>query len=255
MLKNISWTNLFHVKSIIITGNKIPLINFASLNDPHKKLSIQSKTKSFIGFSSGRFDDFGNAAYIPLPIKLKAGLKVYIRLQNANRIELGAISPLEKYGKFFDFHAEYIKTHPHFYDYQMFFYWEKMPHHLKTKIRNIRFMELFIEGNATNHKLGNLYFDYLDETSLKYEEQKDLNSDWTDSRILKFIPSNGYNQSLVMWGPYHYVSERELPYRFPLYIKYVMNSGRAFKSLIPNWSCKKEKRKVRLNLPNFEPLN
>ena len=56
-------------------------------------------------------------------------------------------------------------------------------------------------------------------------------------------------------GPSHHLREKDLPEEFPLYIQYNMNNGESFKSLIPDWKCKKEKQQIHLKLPNFEPLN
>ena len=58
-----------------------------------------------------------------------------------------------------------------------------------------------------------------------------------------------------MMGPSHHLREKDLPEEFPLYIQYNMNNGESFKSLIPDWKCKKENKKIHLKLPNFEPLN
>ncbi|MDE0091957.1 MAG: hypothetical protein OXN83_01565 [Oligoflexia bacterium] len=48
--------------------------------------------------------------------------------------------------------------------------------------------------------------------------------------------------------------EKEFPKEFPIYIKYETVDGKNFKSLILNWTCRKEKQEVNLDLSHFEPL-
>ena len=97
-------------------------------------------------------------------------------------------------------------------------------------------MELFIQ----DYKLGKLYF----ELSEKNKE-----------KIFKFFPDQNHEKSFLMMGAFSgYTRVIHFPDEFSLYLQYNMSNGEVLKSLIPDWKCKKEKQKIHLNLPNFEPL-
>ena len=71
---------------------------------------------------------------------------------------------------------------------------------------------------------------------------------------LKFIPKGGYKDTFSMMGPQESITVADFPEKFPVYMNYETTSGKNFKSLIPGWTCRKEKQEVHLNLPHFEPL-
>ena len=253
-LKNTLHLNLSNVKSIKIKTEKVQLVQFTFINN-HKAREINQKInqniKSFIGFSSHESSGFGNSAYIPLPHLLKKGMKTYIQLPNKKRVELGTIEPLDMYEKLFVFYGrKYIVNSPNYYSksksYGTYFILKEMPSSIKKKIDDAfdsqNKLELFIEKN----NLGE-----LKPATLSTDNGF---SDKFGTKFLKFIPHNEYNDSLLMMGPPHYVSEKDLPPEFPLYIHYNMNKNRELISPVFKWKCKKEKKQVYLNLSNFEPL-
>lgn len=235
--------DLNFVQSIQIIGENIPIAHLRHNASDHWVKNEGSYfnyktegTKSFIGLSNGY--TFSTIPYIPLAFQLKEGMKIYIVLANKDKILLGSIKSLDFQGKFFDFYANYIKNH---YDisyshHLSYFTLEKMPPTLREKIMNMRgTAELFVEG----YKLG-----AVTETLLPYSETK----------VLKFNPVNGYMKSFLMLGLPYRVRETDLPNAFPLYIQYNMINEENFRNLIPHWKCKKEKALIHLDLPNFEPL-
>ena len=233
--------DLFDLQSIQLTdGNNVIATLRHNSSDHHYNdgsyLNYKVKgTKSFIAFFS--LSDFLNSSFIPMPIQLKEGMKIYIQLKNKIRVELGAIQALDTYKKLFVFYSDFItrgiraSTH-----HKSYFTWEKLPDLFKRQMGNLNNLgELFVEG----YKLGELqhYNSY---------EKKDL----------RFIPVNGYKESFLMMGAFsNHAREQQFSAEFPLYIQYNADSGESFKSLIPKWYCKKEKQLVDFNLPSFEPLN
>ena len=194
-------------------------------------------TKSLIAFFSQ--SDFLNSPFIPLPIQLKEGMKIYTVLTDNTRVELGLIKALDTYKKLFVFYEDFIEgsqdqvssTH------KSYFLLKKMPSLFKRQIENSnKPIRLFVGG----YKLGELQL-----------------YDLYGEKALKFIPMHGYyRKSFLMMGDLSgYIRERQFSTEFPLYIQYNMENGEIFKSLIPEWKCKKEKQAVHLNLPNFEPIN
>lgn len=169
--------------------------------------------------------------YFPIPFQLKEGMDIYIRSGFKEKIKLGPIRAFDTHKKIFHFYGKYIKnsliTYTH---YKPFFLQGKLPFILKTGKSSLK---LFIE----NYKLGVLHYQLLE-----------------NSAVFRFIPTIGYNKSFLMMGPSHYIRERYLPEEFPLYIQYNLKNGKAARSLIPNWRCKKEQQSVYLKLPNFKPL-
>ncbi|MCZ0932383.1 MAG: hypothetical protein OXJ52_04425, partial [Oligoflexia bacterium] len=61
--------------------------------------------------------------------------------------------------------------------------------------------------------------------------------------------------TFLMMGPQYSAREKDFPDEFSVYIKYQIKDGNNFKSLIPKWACKKEKREFNLDLPYFDPLD
>ncbi|MDE0092016.1 MAG: hypothetical protein OXN83_01875, partial [Oligoflexia bacterium] len=75
-----------------------------------------------------------------------------------------------------------------------------------------------------------------------------------EKNLLKFLPTEGYHNTFLMMGPQDSVREANFPKKFPVYIRYKTKDGNSFKSAIPDWTCKKEKQEINLELPHFEPL-
>ena len=233
--------DLYFAKSIQIIGGKSPISHLKHNSSDHhynKGTYFNHKvkgTKSFIAFSNTA--DFSQTPYVPLPIQLKEGMKIYIQGMGKNRLELGSIKSLDAYGKFFNFYAKYAKSaididYTHWFSY---FVLDEMPYFLKEKLKDQKqSAELFVE----DYQLG----------ALQPDKQY-------GPKALKFIPTEGYEKTFLMMGPSSgHVREKDFPDEFPLYIQYNMINGESFKSLIPDWKCKKEKELIHLSLPNFEPL-
>ncbi|MCZ0932704.1 MAG: hypothetical protein OXJ52_06105, partial [Oligoflexia bacterium] len=182
-------------------------------------------TKNFLAFLNKK--DFLRSVYIPLSFQLKAGMKVYVQLQNNKRIDLGAISPLSAYNKIFVLYVDHISgamisSGTHFFIYL-----------LKKSLKIGKRGELFVD----NYKLGQVISEQL------YGED-----------ILKFIPDVGYSSTFLMLGPQDSVTEADFPKEFSVFISYQTKDGHSFKSLIPDWTCRKERQEINLDLPHFEPL-
>ena len=229
--------NLSEVNSIKLTGGYVSLCDFRLKDDKHyfqeMNYQIDHSTQSFLTFSSRKSDDFGNAIYHSLPIQLKEGMKVYIQFSDQSKTELGEIHAFDSHGKFFDFYAKYISYYPFYQEHEEYFIFDKMPSFLQEKIAQASTLALFVE----DYQLGTLQWYYPE----KYKNKKLKLELYSKAR---FYPS----------GPDHYVTEKDVPDRFPLYIQYTMNNGKIFKNRVQNWNCFKERRKVRLNISNFEPL-
>ncbi|MCZ0933169.1 MAG: hypothetical protein OXJ52_08465 [Oligoflexia bacterium] len=218
------------VNKIKVLGQDTLLFNLRiNASDHHHRGgshgSQKKGTKSFLAFLNKK--EFLRSVYIPLSFQLKEGMKVYIQLKNDKQIELGSTRPLDVSNKFFALYtnrviatADYSYTH-------LFLYLSKKG--LKIKERG----ELFID----NYKLGQVANERL--------HGKDL---------LKFIPNIGYSKTFLMMGPQDSIRETDFPKEFPVFINYQAKAGKNFKSLIPDWTCRKERQEINLNLPHFEPL-
>ena len=191
--------------------------------------------KSFIGFSDSSTNDIGLSPYFPVPLKLSHKNTIFIRFSNGERVSLGQVKKLDMSGKFFNFYLNYtdVKLDENDRHYEVHFLKEKFPQSLKEKLDLL-----------SNKKTYLLIDDYVLGKLLPgtYHEEPSL--------IFKPLAKN----SFLMMGPQHLVQEKQLPAKFPLYIHYIMQDDRVFKSLIPDWSCYKEKQTYKLELPNFEPL-
>ena len=75
-----------------------------------------------------------------------------------------------------------------------------------------------------------------------------------DKEVLKLALKDGYSKTFLMMGPQNSVRAADFQKDFPIYINYKTKGGNSFKSLIPDWTCKKEKKGVTIDLPYFEPL-
>lgn len=235
--------HLHAVKSIQVLGEQVPVLtlrhNFSDhyLDEGNRGSYSNNKdkgTKSFIGFFNKT--NFLKSPFIPLSFRLKEGMKIYIK-SGYDKIELGAIRPLDTFGRFFMFYGDFVKGEEdrRYIYYRVYFLLKNLSTGFLKKIENINNpLELFLE----DYKLGVLR---------RY--------DFHGQKSLQFDPVNGYKQSFLMMGPSHSVKEKDLPLEFSVYIQYNMENGKIFKSLIPDWRCKKKEKQIHLKLPNFEPLN
>ena len=232
---------LYQIRSIKVIDKKgTSLATFRrNVSDHHHNEGSYFKRKekwmkSFIGFSNGV--DFLDFPFFPLPIQLKTGMKISIQLPNKKRIDLGRIRALDQFEKFFVLYENFIvKKRYQTIHYESWFLLKQMPVSFENQIKEVTgTFGLFVE----DYKLGTLYFD-----------------DFYGKRALRFIPVNGYKKSFLMMGPSHSVRESDFPAEFPVYIQYNVNDSESFKSLIPDWKCKKKKQHIHLKLPHFDPLN
>ena len=246
---SVNSTENIHLNNVkkIFTGTKNIFLGEIRLNssEHHWKKEgasfFQAKSeniKSLIGFSDPSINDYGLSPYFPVPFDLSNKSTVFIRFSNGERISLGQIKALDISGKFFNFYSNYanIKSDSDKYGhyYEVYFLKENLTQNLKEKLEQLSNKKtyLLIDDYVLGELLPGTY--YEGESSL----------------VLKPHSKNSF---LVM-GPQHLVQERQLPSKSPLYIHYVMKDDRVLKSLIPDWSCRKEKYTYKLELPNFEPL-
>ena len=215
---------------IEILGGKSLLFSLReNIADHHSKSGFyqtyaKKKIKSFLVFLNK--NKFLRSIYIPLPFQLKEGMNLYVDFKGTNRIRLGEVKSLDVHSKFFAVYLNNMQMESD--DFQKFVY-------LSTRDLNIpkKEGELFIESN----KLGRLVFTKV------YQQG-----------FLKFIPRYGSSKVFLAMGPQDSVRESDFPAEFPVFIKYRTTNGKSFKSLIPDWTCRKEKQATRLDLPHFEAL-
>ena len=190
-------------------------------------------------FSFSNAGSFVNSAFFPVDAPLNLNWDISIKFKNKETLIIGKASPLDRYNKILMFYTDYIysendwdKNHRR----MTFFLIEKMPLHLKRKVEHIDYpLDIFIGG----YKIGSL------NPQLFYNKKSFL-----------FEPVKGYKHSFLMMGDGNSsVREKDLPGEFSPSVEYVMEDGSSFKSLIPSWKCRKEKRSFHLKLPNFLPLN
>ena len=235
---------LFNKIKNIFIGTKSILLGEIRLNssEHHRRKEgtffqdNQKNIKSFIGFSDFLENNLGLSPYFPIPLKLSNKSTVSIQFPGKKNISLGQIRTLDSFGKFFNLYSNYTKIKPdkNYNYYEVHFFKEKLRQNLKKKLLRNPNKKLYLL--IDDYVLGEL------SPSTYYEGEPSL--------VLKPRSKN----SFLMMGPQHLVQERQLPSQFPLYMHYVMEDGRALKSLIPEWSCRKEKHTYQLDLPNFEPL-
>ena len=221
------------IEKIKVVGGSQLIFNLKANRSDHSwnnkffKEHPMKNAKSFLAFLNKK-QGFLKSVYIPLPFQLKEGMKLYIQFKNKNRIELGSIQALDTYNNFFAFYSDHI-TGGVDYSYT---YW--IIYLLKTELKINKKEALFIE----NYKLGDIVM-----------EKRFFEKKW-----LKFIPTVGYSNTFLVMGPQDKVTEKDFPEKFSVYMSYETKDGNSFKSLIPDWTCKKEKQKINLDLPNFQPL-
>ena len=196
----------------------------------------QKNIKSFIGFADFSKNNLGLSPYFPIPFELNDKSTIFIQSSKKETISLGEIKTLDSFWSFFNLYSNYTKIKPdkNYNYYEVHFFKEKLPSNLKKNLLQNPHKKLYLL--VDDYVLGELL------PSTYYEGEP--------SFVLKPRSKN----SFLMMGPQHLVQERQLPSQFPLYMHYRMKDGRTLKSLIPEWSCRKEKHTYQLDLPNFEPL-
>ena len=229
--------------SIQITDGKTPLTSLRhNSKDHHWKNGSYSNykyknTKSFISFFSK--SQFLESPFFPVSIKLKDNMKIYIQSnkKGEGKILLGKIKALDSHKIFFVFCQDYIRS---YYDSSFYHY---NPYNTTYFIRNKMFPHA-----SKNHKKYDLLIEDHKIGRLKLKNSK------TEGEIFTFFPK--YKKSFLMMGAFSgHVRVADFAEDFPLYIHYNKTNGEEIKSLIPDWRCKKEKKEIYLNLPNFKPLN
>lgn len=217
------------VNQIQVLGKDKLLFNFrANISDHYYREGTYDRykkkgTKSFFTFLNKR--RFIKSMYIPLNFELKEGMSVYIQYKDKQRFELGSVKPLDVYKKFFVVYSKHIRSGLNL-DYTHWFIYLKG---LKREEKG----ELFIG----NYKLGDVI------KGVRYGE-----------KMLKFIPAVKYANTFLMMGPQNLVQEKDFPKKFSVSINYQMENEYNVKSLIPDWTCRKERKEIKLDLPYFESI-
>ena len=215
--------------SIEFLGGKNLLFNLKeNVSDHHFKEGFYQKISSVKGIKSFlallNKNNFLTSVYIPLSFQLKEGMDLYIKLKGTSRIKIGEVKSLDVHNKFF---AVYLKP-------------------IKLKDDNFKKF-VYLSGRALNipqKKEGKLFIENNKLGRLKKQTKG----------FLKFIPENSNFEPLLAMGPQHSVIESDFSDEFPVFIKYQTTNGKNIKSLIPDWTCRKEKQPVQLDLPHFEAL-
>ena len=231
---SIKLNNKDSIEKIKVIGGNQLIFNFKENNSGHyyfkNKTFTEHKTKntkSFLTFLNKK-QSFLKAVYIPIPFQLKEGMKLYVQSNNKTIRELGSIQALDTYNNFFAFYSDHIIGGADF----SYTYW--FIYVLKQALKINEKEELFIE----DYKLG------------RFISKKNIfGKDW-----LNFLPKDGYSNTFLMMGPQDKVTEKDFPEQFSVYMSYEIKNGKSFKSLIPDWNCKKVKQKINLDLPNFKAL-
>ena len=227
--------DLDSVNQIAVLGQNTPLFNLkinsyrSSWKEGFYKSHKKEGVRSFFAFinKNGDFKSshFLHSVYVPLSFQLKKGHLAYIQYDKNKKVKLGAVQPLDAHNKFFVLYFDQIIIE------------DFSDSHWSIYLKGVKIKkpgELFIGP----YKLGLV-------------SAKKVFGEW----MLKFIPHTGYSNTFLMIGPQDSIQERDFPKDFPLFINYQTEDGKSIKSLIPNWTCRKRKQKIILDLPYFEPLS
>ena len=243
--KSASVTEKLYFKDInkIFTGTKNILLGEIRLNTANhywikKKASFFNQRpkniKSFIGFANPLRNRFRSSPHFPVPLELTDKSMLFIQHSSGEKVSLGRIKALDSFQKFFSFYSDYaVEYSSENYGHTLHFLKKKLPQTLKEKLLKYP---------------GKLYL-LVDDFMLG-----ELFPSIYNNKEPSFVLKPYSKKTFLMMGPQHLVKEQDLPAQFPLYIHYIMKDGRALKSLIPEWSCRKEPLPYRLDLPHFEPL-
>ena len=189
--------------------------------------------KSLIGFSRPSVNGFDWSPYFPLPFDLNEKSKVYIEFSGGKKLPLGLFKPLDKYGKIFNLYLNSMKWKMGSTEIYMYFPLKKLSLDLKAELLKYKNQRMFLKLDG--YMLGELL------RTVVYKQ-------------VSLILEPKQQSTFLMMGPMSLIKERDLPSNFPLYVHYLMEDGSVLKSLMPEWSCLKEKKKYKLSLPHFEPI-
>ena len=235
--KNLRLDNVtkIHIGSKHIPIGEVGLNSIGHWNTKDSEVFFQSKlknTKSFIGFFGSSVNDFGLSPYFLLPFELNERSKILIKFPKGEIVFLGQIKAVDTFGKFFNFYTDYTKTKFKKGSFHVHLLKKSLPFRLKEKLSQYHKQKIYLL--IDDYVLGELLPAHYEEPSLLLKSTK--------------------ISSFIMIGSKDLVKEQQLSKDFPLYIHWTTNDGQILKSLIPEWSCQKEKYKYHLNLPNFNPL-
>ena len=226
------------VQSINLTDKVRVLAELKENFKNHDSYSFYNKIDSdevFISF-------FNENKFLSAPIfKVKSQLagerEIHLKFKNGELFALGPLRALDSHNRFFYFYSDYIEQKKDDSSHMVYFLSYKMPFRLRAKMKNIDYVDLLIGGD----KIGRLY----PYTRYKKEEK------------FRLVPNDkSYEKSFLMQGRSSgFISHDDIEDQFSPYIEYNLKGGSKIKSLIPDWKCRKEKERIRLNLPNFQPLN
>ena len=222
---------------ILERNNLLSVLNKNSPGEDnsYKKNKVKN-TKHFISFFSS--DDFFGKPFFPISFPLKEPQKLYLKLDSKNIIELGEIKALDSHHNFFVFYADYIKKDFIFgYNYHHISYFKvkDLPPKLKELLKNRKKPINLLIGK---HKIGKLYPGL-------YQGEK----------IFSFFSKKQHEHSFLMMGPSSgLVREKNFKEEFSPEMLYIMKDGTKIRSPIPDWKCKKIQDKIKLELPNFSPI-
>ena len=189
--------------------------------------------KSFIGFSGRSINDFGLSPYIPLPFELKTGMEVYVEFPKGEIVSLGRIEALDIFEKFFNLYVDYLDYRRRRPAAHVYFITDELPLGFREKLSRY-------SGKRVVLKIGDYTIGELRAREFYGRSAFRLN--------------HKAENTFIMMGPRGLLREQQLPNQFPLQLHYIMKDDRIFRSRVPEWSCRRERKDYRLSLPNFKPL-
>ncbi len=233
------------ISSIQIMGGSTALASLNRNTNYYRSYSgaTLKETKSLLFFSNK--EDLIKTVYFSLPIPLREGMPLGIKLKNGESIKWGAIRPLTSARKVFGFYTKSLRYWLHKVkgdkdSWRITFNLYPLLREIKALSKKPVSQDDLAEARLLvgNHEIGHL--------RLRRKKRKS---------VLVFVPSQKNKKTFLMMGPGSgKVREKNFPDEFALSLKITGEGGKALKSLIPDWTCKKENLKIHLSLPNFEPL-
>ena len=224
--------NLDSVKSIkVFSNNNIELFSLASSDldffyhdfGGSYDRQMKKEIKNFLAFWPSPSLSLPRI-HFSIPFSMQGGEKIFLKIPEKKKIELGSITPLDSHGVFFIFRRPYIF----------------IPGRDEVYFR-IDHMLSFMEGKKITMNL------FIEDYELGVLKPIDGS--------FKFSPAVGFNETFAMQGPdSNRARVDNFPDRFSLYAQYNMKNGEKIKSPMPSIICKKDKQRINLKLPNFTPL-
>ena len=189
--------------------------------------------KNFIGFFGYSASDFGSSPYIPLPFELKTGMEVYVEFPKGETVSLGRIEALDTFEKFFNLYVDYLDYSKKRRAAHIYFMADKLPLGFRQKLSRYSGKRVVLKIN--DYVIGELRpEEFYGKSAFRLDHKAE--------------------NTFLMMGPQDLLREQQLPSQFPLQLYYVMKDDSVFKSRIPEWICRREKKAYQLSLPNFTPL-